>query len=57
VTIESTDITDRTDKNGRFCLASPTRKITLLVAAPGRDNVRYAAELEGNTTQVSISVK
>ena len=57
VTIESTDITDRTDKNGRFCLASPTRKITLLVAAQGRENVRYAAELEGHTTQVSISVR
>jgi len=57
VTIESTDITEHTDKNGRFCLASPTRKITLLVGADGRGSVRYAAELEGRNTQVSITIE
>ena len=57
VTIESTDITEHTDKNGRFCLASPTRKITLLVGADGRNSVRYAAELEGRNTQVSITLE
>ena len=57
VTIESTDITEHTDKNGRFCLASPTRKITLLVGADGRGSVRYAAELEGRNTQVSITLE
>ena len=57
VTIESTDITDRTDKNGRFCLASPARKITLLVGVEGRDPVRYAAELEGRNTQVSVTLQ
>jgi len=57
VTIESTDITEHTDKNGRFCLASPTRKITLLVGADGRNSVRYAAELEGRNTQVSVTLE
>jgi len=57
VTIESTDITEHTDKDGRFCLASPTRKITLLVGADGRRSVRYAAELEGRNTQVSVTLE
>ena len=57
VRIESTDITERTDKNGRFCLASPTRKLTLLVGASGRDSVRYAVELEGRNTQVSVTLR
>ena len=57
VNIESTDITEHTDKNGRFCLASPTHKITLLVGADGRDSVRYAVELEGHNTQVSIALR
>jgi hypothetical protein len=57
VSIESTDITERTDKNGRFCVVSPTRKITLLVGADGRESVRYAVELEGHTTQVSVTLR
>ena len=57
VRIESTDITERTDKYGRFCLASPTRKLTLLVGASGRDSVRYAVELEGRNTQVSVTLR
>ena len=57
VTIDSTDISERTDKSGRFCLASPTRKLTLLVGAEGRDSVRYAVELEGHNTQVSIALR
>lgn len=57
VRIESTDITERTDHDGRFCLACPTRRLTLLVGADGRDSVRYAAELEGRTTQVRITLR
>jgi len=57
VSIESTDITERTDKNGRFCVVSPTRKITLLVGADGRESVRYAVELEGHTTQVNVTLR
>ena len=57
VAIESTDITERTDKNGRFCVASPSHKLTLLVSASGRDSVRYAVELEGRNTQVSVTLR
>jgi len=57
ITIESTDLGERTDPKGRFCLACPARKVTLLVAAPGRDSVRYAVELEGHTTQVHVTVR
>ena len=57
VRIESTDVTERTDHNGRFCLASPVRKLTLLVGAEGRDSVRYAVELEGRTTQVRVTLR
>jgi hypothetical protein len=57
VRIESTDIAERTDHKGRFCLACPVRKLTLLVGVEGRDSVRYAVELEGRTTQVRVSLK
>jgi len=57
VRIESTDITERTDKNGRFCLACPTRKLSLLVGADGHDSVHYAVELEGLTTQVRVTLR
>jgi hypothetical protein len=57
VRIESTEIIERTDHNGRFCLAAPTRKFTLLVAAEGRDSVRYAVELEGRNTQVRVTLR
>lgn len=57
VNIESTDITEHTDKDGRFCMACPTRKLTLLVGAEGRESVRYAVELEGHNTQVSVSLR
>src|SRR6185503_12943403 len=36
VRIDGTDITERTDPKGRFCLVSPVRKLTLLVGASGR---------------------
>src|SRR6185503_11023036 len=45
--IDGTDITERTDPKGRFCLVSPVRKLTLLVGVSGRDSVRYVVELEG----------
>ena len=57
VSVESTDITEHTDKDGRFCMAVPTRKVTLLVAASGRESVRYAVELEGRNTQVSVTLR
>jgi hypothetical protein len=57
VRIESSDTSERTDHDGRFCLASPTRKVTLLVGAEGRDSVRYAVELDGRTTQVHITLR
>jgi hypothetical protein len=57
VRIEATDITERTDHNGRFCLASPVRKLTLLVGADGRDSVRYAVEVEGRAAQVRVTLR
>jgi len=57
VRIESTDMTERTDHDGRFCLACPTRKVTLLVGADGRDSVRYAVELEDRNTQVRVTLR
>ena len=57
VRIDGTDITERTDPKGRFCLVSPVRKLTLLVGAGGRDSVRYAVELEGKTTQVRVTLR
>jgi hypothetical protein len=56
VRIESNGATERTDPKGRFCLPSPTRKVTLIVSAQGRESVRYAAELEGRSTQVRIAL-
>jgi hypothetical protein len=56
VRIDGTDINERTDPKGRFCLVSPVRKLTLLVGASGRDSVRYAVELEGKTTQVRVTL-
>jgi hypothetical protein len=57
VRIDGTDITERTDPKGRFCLVSPVRKLTLLVGASGRDSVRYVVELEGKTTQVRVTLQ
>jgi hypothetical protein len=57
VRIDSTDITERTDKDGRFCLACPTRNLTLLASADGHDSVRYAVELEGRNTQVRVTLR
>jgi hypothetical protein len=57
VRIEGSDVSDRTDKDGRFCLASPVRKPTLAVSAGGRDSVRYVAELEGPQTQVRVTLQ
>jgi hypothetical protein len=56
VHIEDSDVSDRTDKDGRFCLASPVRKPTLAVAADGRDSVRYVADLDGPQTQVRVTL-
>ena len=57
VSVESTDILEHTDKDGRFCMAVPTRKVTLLVGGSGHENVRYAVELEGRNTQVSVTLR
>ena len=57
VRIEATDVTERTDHKGRFCVVSPVRKLTLLVGTEGREPVRYAVELEGKTTQVRVTLK
>ena len=57
VRIDGTDITERTDPKGRFCLVSPVRKVTLLVGFGGRDSVRYAVELEGKLSQVRVTLR
>ena len=56
VRIEATDITERSDRQGRFCLASPVRKLTLIVGVDGRDSVRYVVEVEGRSTQVRVTL-
>jgi|SRR5262245_14503575 len=57
VQIEGTDENERTDHKGRFCLASQSRRVTLVVDGGERGNVRYVVELEGRTTQARVTLR
>jgi len=54
VELRATETTEHTDANGLFCIASPTRQVTLHVTADGRSGVEWPVSLEGRMTQAKL---